>query len=269
MPELPEVETVVRALRRQLVGQTVTCLTLHRPDIVRPPTADLAHNLVGHSFLAIRRRGKRILLLLDHAILCIHLGMTGQLTLAPPTAPHKPHTHLVAGLSNATQLRFRDPRRFGSVRLLPSIESASQDLGPEPLNLSATSLSRLLATTRRAIKSALLDQSLVAGLGNIYADESLFAARIHPLTPANRLSPMQIRQLNQSIKRVLRRAIRHGGSSIRDYISVNGTSGRFQDLHAVYARTGQPCTCCHTPIARVIVSSRSTHFCPRCQPVSC
>ena len=300
MPELPEVETVVRMLAAKLAGLRVLRVTLARSDILKSPRIDLQSALLGRSFTSISRCGKKILLLLlppppvlrerdgvrvqsqgasstsqpscADLVLCIHLGMSGQLTIDPADAPVRSHTHFTIDLdgngaadSRAMQLRFRDPRRFGGIWLFDSPDAADTNLGPEPLTLRPTQLAALLSKTRRPIKSALLDQSLIAGLGNIYVDESLFAAAIHPLTPANRLSDDQVRRLTRAIKTTLRRAIRHGGSSIRDYIHVNGGSGRFQDLHNVYARENRPCPRCRTPIQRLVLSGRSTHFCPICQ----
>ncbi|HEX2972483.1 MAG TPA: bifunctional DNA-formamidopyrimidine glycosylase/DNA-(apurinic or apyrimidinic site) lyase [Tepidisphaeraceae bacterium] len=271
MPELPEVETVVRTLRPRLVGLTITDVALLRPDIVHSPKTNLPQLLTGQSVTAVTRRGKKILVhLAEPNILCIHLGMTGQLTFENPAVPTRPHTHLIVGLRNShststAQLRFRDPRRFGGVWYL-TLEQANANLGPEPLTLTTPQLAHQLARTRRPIKAALLDQSLIAGLGNIYVDESLFAAHIHPLTRACQLSPEQIHRLNQSIKSVLRLAIRYRGSSISDYIDGNGRSGRFQDLHKVYDRADQPCPTCQAPIHRIVITGRSTHFCPHCQP---
>jgi formamidopyrimidine-DNA glycosylase len=139
-------------------------------------------------------------------------------------------------------------------------------MGPEPLTLRASDLSPRLSNTRRAIKTALLDQRIIAGIGNIYADESLFESRIHPTTPANRLKPDQIKNLSRAIKLILRRAIKHKGSSLRDYVDADGESGAFQRLHRVYDRKGHPCPRCQTPIKRIVLGGRSTHFCPTCQP---
>lgn len=269
MPELPEVETVVRTLRPRLLGKTVAQVTLLRADIIRSPHTDLPAKLPGVQVQAIHRRGKKILIALDNACtLCIHLGMTGQLTVESPAAPLRPHTHLLISFENEPhqQLRFRDPRRFGGVWWLACGQAPDANLGPEPLSIRPPELLDRLHRTRRPIKAALLDQTLIAGLGNIYVDEALFAAGIHPLSPSHELSPEQIRRLTRSIKTILRRAIRHRGSTLRDYIDVNGQSGRFQNLHRVYARENQPCRKCRTPIQRIVLAGRSTHFCPRCQP---
>ena len=265
MPELPEVETVVRTLRPALLGKTIRAVELLRNDILFPVGTDLPALLGGRTVVSIDRRGKKILIRVDSGqCLCVHLGMTGRLTIEPGDAPVRKHTHLRLDLGSA-ELRFCDPRRFGGIWWLGCDDSPANGLGPEPLTLRPAQLARTLARTRRAIKTALLDQSLIAGLGNIYADESLFLAGIHPLTPANRLTPEQIRGLSRAIKLTLRRAIRHGGSTLRDYVDVNGQSGRYQNRHRAYARTGLPCSRCRTPIERIVLSGRSTHFCPTCQ----
>src|SRR6266850_3095475 len=199
MPELPEVETVVRTLAPHLVGQRITSIRHLRSDIVGPRDIDLAHLLRNRRVTAIQRRGKKILIRLDSdATLCIHLGMTGRLTIEQVTEPIKPHTHLIADLSAKTQLRFRDPRRFGGLWWLCNGEAHNTNLGPEPLTIRPAQLVQRLSKTRRAIKTALLDQRLVAGIGNIYADESLFHSRIHPSIPGNRLTRDQIFRLNRS-----------------------------------------------------------------------
>jgi formamidopyrimidine-DNA glycosylase len=266
MPELPEVETVVRTLAPHLVGQRISSIRHLRSDIVEPRDADLATLLKNRHVTAIQRRGKKILIRLDSgATLCIHLGMTGRLTVEPSTEPIKPHTHLIAALSGQSQLRFVDPRRFGGIWWLCNGEPHDTNLGPEPLKIRPAQLAQRLSKTRRTIKTTLLDQRLVAGIGNIYADESLFRSRIHPTIPANRLTREQILRLNRAIKLILRRAINHRGSSLRDYVDADGEEGGFQLLHRVYAREGQPCVCCKTPIKRIVLGGRSTHFCPRCQ----
>jgi formamidopyrimidine-DNA glycosylase len=272
MPELPEVQTVVTTLRPKLLGRTIRAVRLARADILQPAGADLPALLVGRAVSSIERRGKRIIFRLsDDARFYVHLGMTGQLTVAPPDAPLPPHTHLTIDFdardgAGFPQVRFRDPRRFGGVWWLGHDEPPDAGMGPEPLSLRPAQLARRLARTTRAVKNALLDQSVVAGLGNIYVDESLFAARIHPLTPADRLSLEQIARLNRAIKATLRKAIRHRGSSLRDYLDADGERGAFQKLHRVYDRAGEPCRNCRTPVERIVLGGRSTHFCPKCQP---
>ena len=272
MPELPEVETVVRTLAPHLVGQRIAAIRHLRSDIVEPRTIDLAQLLQNRRVIGITRRGKKILIQLEgEAILCIHLGMTGRLTVEPAADPIKPHTHLIADLSNLKseisklQLRFRDPRRFGGIWWLCNGEAHDTNLGPEPLKIRPAQLVARLSKTRRAIKTALLDQRLVAGIGNIYADESLFHARIYPTIPADRLTREQVFRLNRAIKLILRRAINHRGSSLRDYVDADGEEGGFQLLHRVYDREGEPCVRCKRPIKRIVLGGRSTHFCPHCQ----
>lgn len=270
MPELPEVQTVVNTLRPRLIGSIVRAVRLKRADILQPPGVRFASLLKGRSVRAIDRRGKRIIFTLDNdEQFYVHLGMSGQLTVAASAdAPQRPHTHLLISLSTGGQLRFCDPRRFGGVWWLGAGADFDEGMGPEPLTIRPRQLADRLLRTRRAIKSALLDQTLLAGLGNIYADEALFAARIHPLSRAEDLSAAQFLVLTRSIKSTLRRAIRLGGSTLRDYIDANGSSGRYQNRHDVYGRAGKPCPQCGSSIRRIVVGGRSTHFCPNCQPSS-
>lgn len=267
MPELPEVQTVVNTLRPWLIGATVRKVRLKRTDILRPRGVKLASHLDGRCFQAIDRRGKRILFTLDNdEQFYVHLGMSGQLTVVESAeVPQRPHTHLVINLNTGGQLRFCDPRRFGGIWWLGAGADCEDGMGPEPLTLRPRQLAQRLVKTTRAIKTALLDQTLLAGLGNIYADEALFTARIHPLTRASELSPDQISRLTRSIKLVLRRAIRHGGSTLRDYVDANGSSGRYQSRHDVYGRDGEPCRNCGAQLHRIVIGGRSTHFCPHCQ----
>jgi formamidopyrimidine-DNA glycosylase len=223
--------------------------------------------LQGRRVESVTRRGKRIVFTLDDGNrFYVHLGMTGQLTVTQRDAAVLPHTHVELELDNGERLRFRDPRRFGGVWWLGRDAIAADDgMGPEPLNLRPAQLFRRMHKTTRAVKNALMDQTVVAGLGNIYVDESLFAAGIHPLTPANELSVEQVGRLNRAIKTTLRRAIRHRGSTLRDYMDAEGGSGAFQKLHRVYDRAGEPCRKCRRPIERIVLGGRSTHFCPKCQ----
>jgi formamidopyrimidine-DNA glycosylase len=267
MPELPEVQTVVTTLIPTVVGRRVTRVQLRRRDILTPPHLDFAATLRNRKVSDITRRGKRIIFLLESAErFFIHLGMTGRLTVERTDAPIQPHTHLLIDLSPAReklQLRFRDQRRFGGIFWIGR-GRADENIGPEPLLIRPSQLSRRLLKTTRAIKTALLDQTVIAGLGNIYVDEALFAARIHPLTRACDIT--QLSRLCRAIKLTLRRALRHRGSTLRDYVDANGSTGRFQNLHRVYDRAAHPCHTCKTPIARLVLGGRSTHFCPRCQP---
>jgi len=266
MPELPEVQMVVDTLRPVIFGRRILQVDLRRTDVLLPAGVNLSAKLIGRTVGNITRRGKRIVFSLsDGNQFYMHLGMTGRLTMEPPDAPLLPHTHLVVGFAEG-EMRFRDPRRFGGIWWLGTDESADSDMGPEPLTLRASQLARQLSRTTRAIKNALLDQTVVAGLGNIYVDESLFKAGIHPLISAADLSAEQISRLNRAIKFTLRKALRHRGSTLRDYFDANGNPGGFQKLHAVYDRATLPCRRCKTPIKRIVLGGRSTHFCPKCQP---
>jgi formamidopyrimidine-DNA glycosylase len=267
MPELPEVQTVVQTLRPRVLGEVIAKVRVLRQDVIRPAGLDLDQCLGGRRVEQIARRGKKIIVTLeDGQRLVVHLGMTGRLTVENAAAAMLPHTHVVMELGRGMEIRFRDPRRFGGIWWLGSDGSADAGLGPEPLQMTAAELARRLSRTRRAVKTALLDQSLLAGLGNIYADESLFAAGIHPLTAANALSRPQIAALSRAIKATLRRSLRHKGSTLRDYRDANGRAGEFQKLLGVYDREGKPCRQCRTPIARRVIGGRSAHFCPVCQP---
>jgi formamidopyrimidine-DNA glycosylase len=265
MPELPEVQTVVTTLKPRVVGKTIARVVSLRADIVTPSDVVLPELLHGRRIVSVERRGKRIVFALDDGNrFYVHLGMTGQLTVTSADAHLLPHTHLELDLGG-TRLRFRDPRRFGGVWWLGRESTGDAGMGPEPLKLRPAQLFRRLHKTTRAVKNALMDQTVVAGLGNIYVDESLFAAGIHPLTPGNELTVEQVGRLNRAIKATLRRAIRHRGSTLRDYVDAEGESGAFQKLHRVYDRAGKPCRRCRTPIERIVLGGRSTHFCPKCQ----
>jgi formamidopyrimidine-DNA glycosylase len=265
MPELPEVETIIRTLRPSLLNRKIDAARIIRQDVIRPKNTNLARNLTGRTITAIDRRGKKIIFTLDDsAKFFIHLGMSGRLTLTPPQTAIPTHTHLILDIATS-ELRFTDPRRFGGIFWLGTDQSPDTDLGPEPLTIRSKELAERLKKTSRAIKTALMDQKLVAGLGNIYADEALFTAGIHPKIPAKRLTPPQIANLTQSIKTVLNRAIHHRGSTLRDYRDSNNQPGNFQKIHQVYDRAGKPCLTCKTPITRIVLGGRSTHFCPKCQ----
>ncbi|HWE04546.1 MAG TPA: bifunctional DNA-formamidopyrimidine glycosylase/DNA-(apurinic or apyrimidinic site) lyase [Tepidisphaeraceae bacterium] len=271
MPELPEVQTIVSTLRPRLLGARIVAVTLSRLDIIQPRHTDLPALLAGRLVVDIMRRGKRIIVCLDDGNrFYIHLGMTGRLTMNDRSDAKPLHTHMVIDLEHPyplpapLQLRFFDPRRFGGVWWLGAGDFA-QGMGPEPLSVTPAQLAKLLSRTTRAIKNALLDQSVVAGLGNIYVDESLFAAGVHPLTPANQLSMDQVSRLNRAIKSTLRKALRHRGSTLRDYRDADGNSGGFQKLHRVYDRAGKACSSCKTKIERIVLGGRSTHFCSTCQ----
>jgi formamidopyrimidine-DNA glycosylase len=225
--------------------------------------------LLGKRVHAIERRGKWILLDLGSPWLLVHLGMTGQFTVVG-ASPRETHTHIVFTLDNGNELRFRDVRRFGSVTVYPDREKlaaffANNGLGPEPFDCDSAYWRASLRATRRNLKAILLDQSIVAGVGNIYADESLFEARLHPTLLGQAIKMKQAETLRQAIIAVLTHAIERRGSSIRDYIGGSGLKGQMQDEFRVYGRTGEPCLRCETPIAKITLAGRSTHFCPKCQ----
>ena len=273
MPELPEVQTVVDTLKKRLLGARITAVKLSRRDVLDPPDAELPALLMGRAVRSIDRRGKRIIFTLDDTNrFFIHLGMSGRLSVNSAADPLVAHTHLILDVepgpkfatNGPIQLRFQDPRRFGGIWWKGN-DPIDSGMGPEPLTITPKQLTRQLASTTRAIKNALLDQTVIAGLGNIYVDESLFAAGIHPLTPVDQLTQDQIRKLNRAIKTVLRHALRHRGSTLRDYRDAEGNAGAFQSMHSVYGHEADPCRVCTTPIVRIVLGGRSTHFCPKCQ----
>jgi formamidopyrimidine-DNA glycosylase len=273
VPELPEVETVVRDLRPSLAGRRLTAARrLTRHALRKPWRVAWSASLAGARVESVRRRGKWIVLGLDGGRhLVLHLGMTGQLTVTDAAAPVQDHTHLIFDLEGDTrQLRFRDIRRFGSATLFPTGDALerffeSSGLGPEPFGLDADYWRKRLAATDRAIKAVLLDQGVVAGVGNIYADESLFEARLHPALRACDLDGRAADRLRRAVATVLGRAIERRGSSIRNYVGGSGMQGGYQNEFRAYGRTGQPCPRCGAAIACVRLAGRATHFCPECQ----
>ena len=271
MPELPEVETVVRDLRPCLVGRRVAALRVGKKALRRKWLPRWRGQIVGRCVRAVERRGKWILLDLDGPWLLVHLGMTGQFLVAPAAQPRRNHTHLVFTLDDGVnELRFRDIRRFGSAALFPSRHDIdahfqSQQLGPEPFDVDPVYWRRTLAKTQRNLKAILLDQRVVAGVGNIYADESCFEAKLHPTTLGCELTSRRADTLRRTVAVVLARAIALRGSSIRDYVGGAGLLGQYQDEFRVYGRTGEPCRRCSTLIERIVLAGRATHFCPKCQ----
>lgn len=269
MPELPEVETVVRALQ-PLVGRRLGTPRVLRADVIHTDGANFNSFARTKRIVAIRRQAKRIIFELgEDRQIQFHLGMTGQLNVKKRSEALLPHTHLLIRLVGTDQeLRFRDVRRFGGVWLLNGDAShggrGCGKLGPDPLTLALAEFRQILSRNRQ-IKALLLDQTAIGGLGNIYVDESLFKASIHPLTRASVLSEVQVRLLHHAMRRTLRAAIRAGGSTIRDYRSADGEEGWFQLQHQAYGRAGQPCRRCKTPIRRIQAAGRSSHICPTCQ----
>ncbi len=271
MPELPEVETVVRTLRPALCGRTIVSVRTSGKKLRRPWRPAWEKTLRRRRIVEVRRRGKWIILQLDRSgCLLIHLGMTGRLRVVQASEATEPHTHAVFRLSPGRQeLRFRDVRRFGCLDWVANDKLdaffAESHLGPEPFELQTAAFYGSLTGTRRCLKAILLDQRFAAGVGNIYADESLFEARLHPERLGRDLAPTEAGRLRRAIVKVLNRAIEKNGSTIRDYVDGNGESGGYQKEFRVYDRTGQPCCRCRTPIARIRLAGRSTHYCPKCQ----
>jgi len=274
MPELPEVETVMRGLDGRLTGRKLTCVTLHRPDLRWPIPADFAAALTGATVLGFRRRGKYIFMRLDTGTSAlIHLGMSGRMVI---DAPFVPHQHLTLQTDDGGSIGFVDPRRFGALDLIATAEEDTHrlvaNLGPEPLGngFSAPVLLAALAGKATPIKAALLDQTVVAGIGNIYASEALFRAGISPRRLAGGLGAARVDRLVPAIKNTLIEAIAAGGSSLRDYVQPSGELGYFQHAWKVYDRAGEPCEHCPGPpacpgIKRLVQTGRASFYCPRTQ----
>jgi formamidopyrimidine-DNA glycosylase len=260
MPELPEVETVVRSVAAHLAGRRILESRFTSKFVTPGSRTRLAQRLAGRRIESVKRRGKFIVIALDQGTLTVHLGMTGKLFTQGEAGEH---THGVFTLDDG-MLLYHDPRQFGRIEWSAGEPPRVARLGPEPLEISLEDFrARLKRKTR--IKALLLNQTFLAGLGNIYADESLFAAGIHPLAIAARLSTARAEKLYQAIRGVLTHAIRLGGSSISDYVNAQGERGWFQMEHKVYGREGEPCATCGRPIRKILVAQRGTHYCPHCQ----
>ena len=274
MPELPEVETVRRGLALRLTGRRIVRAELRRPDLRRPFPPGLAERLDGARIGALTRRGKYILIELDESgFLLLHLGMSGRITAGSSALPPEPHDHVVMSLDDGTVVRFNDPRRFGLLDYIERGKAGAHPLlaglGPEPLEpgFDAAYLNRALAAKLTPIKSALLDQRIVAGLGNIYVCEALYRAGISPRRLAASVVGARAARLAAAIREVLGEAIEAGGSSLRDYVQANGELGYFQHRWAVYGREGEPCPgcTCAAGVRRITQAGRSTFFCGRRQ----
>ena len=272
MPELPEVETIVRSLAPGICGRTIEgAELLFKPLLRRPPKGGLAV-LAGRRVLGVRRRGKMALIEVEGGVtLVFHLKMTGQLLLVVQggDAPDK-HTRLVVTFRDrGPELRFRDIRKFGFLLCLSGEPEGAcaelSSLGPEPLGITLEDLSRILRARKGRTKSLLLDQTIIAGVGNIYADEILFDSGIHPQTSVAALSKKDVGRLWGSMRKILAQAIEAKGSSLRDYVDADGQAGGFQFFHKVYDREGEPCVKCGRPVRRIVVGGRGTYFCSRCQ----
>ena len=261
MPELPEVETIVRSLAPRLVGRKILRAEIYTDLVVRGDRLKIVECLAGRAIEGIERRGKFIVIRLDRGVLGIHLGMTGKLLAGAAAGPH---TRARFFLDDG-ELIYDDIRMFGKIEWDLATPARIESLGPEPLGIGAAEFVERLRARQAVLKPLLLNQSFLRGLGNIYVDEALFRARIHPRANSARISRVRALGLHQSIVEVLALAIEHRGSSISDYVDAEGRKGSFQLLHRVYGREGMPCPVCGTPIRRILVAQRGTHYCPRCQ----
>jgi len=260
MPELPEVETVVRSVAAHLAGRRIISSHFTSRFVTPGNRAKLVQRLAGRRIESVKRRGKFIVIALDRGTLTVHLGMTGKLLVEGEAGEH---THGVFNLDGGLLL-YHDPRQFGRIEFSDGVPPRVARLGPEPLEIGFEEFRARLKRKAR-IKALLLNQAFLAGLGNIYADESLFAAGIHPLAVADRLSAARAKKLYDAIRGILTHAIQMGGSSISDYVNGRGERGWFQMEHRVYGREGEPCTNCGRPIRKILVAQRGTHFCAHCQ----
>jgi formamidopyrimidine-DNA glycosylase len=266
MPELPEVETIAGELNPLISGKTLRKITILWARTVEGEPKRFVKALTGKKISHIHRRGKYLCFFLeDENRLTIHLRMTGKLVFETDEKDKK-YTRVIFEFSDGSTLFFVDTRKFGRMRIWSKTETLLPHLGPEPLD--EKTVLRVLAgqESRRAIKTLLLDQEILAGIGNIYADEALFTAGIHPLTPANRVGKTKLKKLGRHLPAILKRAIENSGTTISDYRKSDREKGRNQFFLNVYGRTGEPCTRCKTAVTRIRINNRSSHFCPRCQP---
>jgi formamidopyrimidine-DNA glycosylase len=272
MPELPEVETVANGVHERVHGQTIRSVwTSNKPQTFKSSPILIAETLTQAKIIRVHRVGKSIVMNLlrepnaTPAQFLVHLGMTGRLLVSQPDVPVPAHTHAILSLSGGRELRFVDARRFGRLSVIENPEDTYTGPGREPLTTSLEDFVALFRGRKTPIKAALLNQSLLHGVGNIYADESLFRAGIRPRRQAGRLTRAELSRLRDALRSVLLHAIKLGGSSVSDYVDADGVSGFFQLEHRVYMRTGKPCLVCKTPIQRILLAGRGTHFCPVCQ----
>jgi formamidopyrimidine-DNA glycosylase len=272
MPELPEVQNLINTLAPKVCGATITgASVLCERSIAEPDAGLFAEQVAGHTVLGIERRGKYLDFQLDSGWhLVVHLRMTGRLLIFEDGCPAPAWARVALFLADGRTIWFSDLRKFGRLALTRRPAATIAELGPEPFDpcLDEASFHARMAGRRRPIKTLLLDQAFIAGLGNIYADESLFEAGIHPLTPAGSLSRKQAATLLASIRAVLQRAIANRGTTLRDYVDAEGRRGENQEHLNVYGRNGQPCRRCQTTIQRLRLAGRSTCFCPACQPLA-
>jgi formamidopyrimidine-DNA glycosylase len=263
MPELPEVETIARGVDERLRGDRIeTTWFSEKPEPFKSAPQLMAAQLPGQRIERVHRVGKHIVFDLTDLQWIVHLGMTGRLLVADPETPVPRHTHGILHLVSGRELRFVDPRRFGRMELHPARFAGT---GHEPFDISPAEFAALFGHRRTSIKAALLNQKLLHGVGNIYADESLFRAGIRPRRMARYLKRAELDRLHAALQAVLREAISLGGSSVSDYVDAAGVKGFFQLEHRVYLRTGQPCLVCGKPIRRILLAGRGTHYCTYCQ----
>ncbi|HET7656762.1 MAG TPA: DNA-formamidopyrimidine glycosylase [Bacillales bacterium] len=276
MPELPEVETVKRTLQQLVVGKTIQDVTVKWPKIIkRPDDVEIfRERLKGQTILDVGRRGKFLKFILSEDVLVSHLRMEGRYRLSEENEPFDKHTHVIFSFGDGTELRYRDVRKFGTMHVFCKGDEEKQlplvQLGPEPLEgkFTAAYLARKFLNTSRNVKAVLLDQTVVAGIGNIYVDESLFRAGIHPESIACEVPEEAVKRLHGAIRKTLREAVAQGGSTVRSYVNGQGQMGMFQQSLFVYARRGEPCSKCGTEVEKKVVSGRGTHYCPKCQRLS-
>jgi len=280
MPELPEVETVARGLQLTIPGRRIISVTLGKTDFIDDPAA-LEEHLPGRTIEKIERYGKFMLLRLSPAentvnggarpaSLLVHLGMTGNLAPNAAAVPHEKHTHVTLLLDDGRELRYTDARRFGRIAYLAegALEQELQPFGADPLEVTEEEFAQRIRSRRARIKALLLDQTVLRGVGNIYADESLWRAKIHPARLGAELSKKQTAALRRVLQEILRKAIALRGSSISDFLDATGEPGEYQRHHRAYGREGKACYRCGTRIRRAIVAGRSSYFCPKCQPAA-
>ena len=270
VPELPEVETVANGVDARVRGQRILSVwTSGKPQTFKSPESEIAATLTGSRILRVHRVGKTIVMDVARgsgrkrdAQFLIHLGMTGRLLVSQAEVPLPPHTHAVLSLADGRELRFVDPRRFGRLSV-----AAEMYLGPgaEPTTISVEAFAALFKGRKLAIKAALLNQSILHGVGNIYADESLFRAGIRPQRRAGRITRAELARLHAALQKVLAKAIKLGGSSVSDYVDADGIRGFFQLEHMVYGRAGELCKVCKSPLRKLILAGRTTIYCPVCQ----
>jgi formamidopyrimidine-DNA glycosylase len=270
MPELPEVETIARGLDKRIAGDRIESVWIgNKPEPLKSSAAEIVKTLERSRIQRVRRVGKHIVFDLSAPKgtsgtpqWIVHLGMTGRMLVASAGAEPAGHTHLIARLESGRELRFVDPRRFGRLEVR---QSAFNGPGAEPTSIALKELVKLFRRRTSPIKAALLNQKLLHGVGNIYADESLFRAGIRPRRRANSITAAEYAKLHKGLQAVLAEAIAAGGSSVSDYVDANGEEGFFQLQHRVYGREGEACLVCKTPIKKIVVGGRGTHYCPRCQ----